>query len=79
MKIKTAIIIDGKREVHATNANGSYATFCGLDGGVDGEDSGQSTDLVLTDEKITCPDCKALWHHSRRYQLSDFARTGPSR
>jgi hypothetical protein len=69
MEIKTILSINGKLTVHATEANGSYRTFCGLDGIPD-------CGAVKSTAKVTCRKCKALWLHSRRYKLTDFAAWG---
>ena len=68
---KTAVVVDGKRDVHATSQTGAYQTLCGLDG--DDPTVGQTKSRVLPGEKITCPDCKAMWLEAKRYRRGDFA------
>jgi len=67
---RTAVVFDGKREVHATSQTGAYQTLCGLDG--DDPTVGQLASDVLPGEKITCPDCKAMWLEAQRYRRGDF-------
>ena len=69
-----AIIDDEVRQVHAIGTNSVYATLCGLDGN-DPDDSVRQSNggPVGAGEKITCPDCYAIWEHARSYQKRDFA------
>lgn len=69
-----AIIYDGLREIHATDAQGIHSTLCGLDG----NDPGGSVDQtsggpVKRGEKIDCRQCRQIFEHVRRYKASDFA------
>lgn len=66
-----AVEMGGKITVHATSADGVYATFCGLDG--DDTSVGQKpARLPHPRARIDCPDCHKLWNHAGNYRRKDF-------
>lgn len=73
---RIAIMLEGIRGIHAVDVTGNYATLCGLDGGIDGDDAAQqavSNMLAKRGEKIDCPQCRAIWDQCRRYRKADFS------
>lgn len=69
---KVAIVHAGERQVHASSTNGVYATLCGLDGDDPDPAVQQSACTVNPQDKITCPDCFAIWFTAKEYRRTDF-------
>lgn len=68
-----AIEAMGQREIHAMGCISDYATLCGLDGNDPHQDVQQATvALQASGDRITCPDCRAIWQHAKSYRSSDF-------
>ena len=69
MSKKTAVVVDGVREVHMIG-DGTYATLCGVDG--DDPNAGQFMSTVNDHEKINCAACVRLWTACRAFSRGDF-------
>lgn len=71
-KIRIALIVEGVRQVHAVGLDGNYATFCGL-GDEDSSDDVVNSSVAVG-EKISCPQCRAMYDHARLFRRIDFVR-----
>lgn len=63
--------IDDEISHHIPDVGADYATLCGLDGGLAGED-GQVIIDTPHDAKIDCPQCKAIFNVASKYKKCDF-------
>jgi len=76
MKRKNIITIEilGERSTHIPDAQGNYATWCGLDGEDNAKDIGQETVETAPGAKVDCDVCRSMWEEAMRWKRSDFAR-----
>lgn len=64
-----AIEIEGHLSVHATSANGQYATLCGL------ADDGEVEQRIVPTapkDRISCAACLQICQHAKKYGPADF-------